>query len=424
MNKFNLMGIGSGSGLEVFADAADRGVSVAAVEEGPFGGTCLNRGCIPSKMLIHFADISVDWQQIIRRVSEEVDGDARAVEEGNRQSPNVTVFKGTGKFVAEKTLEVNGGRISADIIVIAAGTRPSVPDIPGLEDVPYITSDEALPLPEQPRRLAIIGGGYIAAEMAHFYGCMGTEVTIVHRGPLLLRTEDEDVARRFTEVYQRKFNLLLNAAVTRVRAQGAGISLEVPAQGDTTELLADILLVPIGRIANSDLLDVGRTGVEVDDRGFIKTDEYLGTNVPGVWALWDFVGKYLLKHSAKLDAAYASNNINEALDVLKSLDLEQYLDEVLTREDVEKAKPGPEIYLLAAQKLGVQPQDCLVLEDSPNGVRAGVAAGMNVIEVATPFTITGLHKSQVLEHAWVVHDPEKLLDVVRDRIAEHNRSPH
>ena len=200
--------------------------------------------------------------------------------------------------------------------------------------------------------------------------------------------------------------------------------MEVPAQGDTTELLADILLVAIGRIANSDLLDVGRTGVEVDDRGFIKTDEYLGTNVPGVWALGDFVGKYLLKHSANLEAAYASNNINEALDVLKSLDLEQYLDEVLTREDVEKAKPGPEIYLLAAQKLGVQPQDCLVLEDSPNGVRAGVAAGMNVIEVATPFTITGLHKSQVLEHAWGVHDPEKLLDVVRDRIAEHNRSPH
>ena len=152
MNKFNLMGIGSGSGLEVFADAADRGVSVAAVEAGPFCGTCLNRGCLPSKMLIHFADISVDWQQIIRRVSEEVDGDARAVEEGNRQSPNVTVFKGTGKFVAEKTLEVNGGRISADIIVIAAGTRPSVPDIPGLEDVPYITSEEALPLPEHPRR--------------------------------------------------------------------------------------------------------------------------------------------------------------------------------------------------------------------------------------------------------------------------------
>ncbi len=128
LQKFDLMVIGSGSGLEVSADAAERGMSVAVVEEGPFGGTCLNRGCIPSKMLIHCADVmetiqrshlfgitakveSVDWQSIIRRVSEEVDGDARAVEEGNRQSPNITVFKGTGRFVGEKTLEVNGEQI-------------------------------------------------------------------------------------------------------------------------------------------------------------------------------------------------------------------------------------------------------------------------------------------------------------------------
>jgi HAD superfamily hydrolase (TIGR01509 family) len=114
----------------------------------------------------------------------------------------------------------------------------------------------------------------------------------------------------------------------------------------------------------------------------------------------------------------------EALHVLKSLDLEDSLDEVLTREDVQNPKPDPEIYLLAAQKLGVDPQDCLVLEDSPNGVQAGVAAGMNVIAVATPFTIAGLHSSQVLNHAWMVHDPETLLDVVRERISEHNREPH
>ena len=115
---------------------------------------------------------------------------------------------------------------------------------------------------------------------------------------------------------------------------------------------------------------------------------------------------------------------DEAFHVLRSLDIEEALDEVLTREDVQNAKPDPEIYLLAAQKLEVQPHDCLVLEDSPNGVRAGVAAGMNVIAVATPFTIAGLHSSQVLEHAWMVHEPEALLGVVRERIAEHNRTAH
>ena len=110
----------------------------------------------------------------------------------------------------------------------------------------------------------------------------------------------------------------------------------------------------------------------------------------------------------------------EALHVLRALDL----DEILTREDVQEPKPNPEIYQKAAQKLGVQPQHCLVLEDSPTGVRAGVAAGMNVIGIATPFTSAGLHASQVLDHSWVVHEPEDLLDVVEKRIAEHNLSSH
>ena len=114
----------------------------------------------------------------------------------------------------------------------------------------------------------------------------------------------------------------------------------------------------------------------------------------------------------------------EALHALRSLDLEQYLDEVLTREDVASPKPDPEIYLLAAEKLGVEPKDCLVIEDSPNGAMAGVAAGMNVIAVATPFTVAGLHSSQVVEHTWVVHEADKLVDVVRERIAEHNKTSH
>ena len=115
---------------------------------------------------------------------------------------------------------------------------------------------------------------------------------------------------------------------------------------------------------------------------------------------------------------------DEAMQVLRALDLEQALDLVLTREDVKQPKPDPEIYLLAARRLNVPPHDCLVLEDSPTGVRAGVAAGTNVIAVATPFTVSGLHTSGVLEHAWVVHDPANLLEVVRRRIAEHNRTAH
>lgn len=140
MNNYDLIVIGSGSGLEVSSEAADMGLSVAVVEDGPFGGTCLNRGCIPSKMLIHCADVietirtaelfgitarveAVDWQYIMRRTYEEIDRDTQGIEEGNRQAPNITVYKGTGKFVEEKTLEVGGERIHGETVVIAAVPR-------------------------------------------------------------------------------------------------------------------------------------------------------------------------------------------------------------------------------------------------------------------------------------------------------------
>ena len=331
MPTFDLIVIGSGSALEVSSEAANRGQSVAVVESGPFGGTCLNRGCIPSKMLIHSADVAetirraglfgidaelraVDWKFIIDRASNEVDGDAVSIEQGNREHPNITVFKGTGRFVSHKTLEVNRERLTAETIVIAAGTRPRVPEIDGIGGVTYLTSDEALRLPSQPRRLVIVGGGYIAAELAHFFGALGTEVTIVHRRPVLLREEDADVSERFTEVYSARFALRLDATVQRVRQEGLDIHLEIMTDGAVDSLSTDALLLATGRIPNSDELAVERTGVRVDERGFIEADEYLETNVPGIWTLGDIAGRYQLKHSANLEAAYVGHNIQHPDD--------------------------------------------------------------------------------------------------------------
>ena len=251
----------------------------------------------------------VDWQAIIRRVYDEIDAEAHGVEEENRQDPNITVYKGTGRFVGKKTLEVEGEEVRAETIVIAAGTRPAVPPVPGLSEAPYLTSDQALRLPERPRRLLVLGGGYIAAELAHFYGSLGTEVTIVHRGPRLLRDEDEEVARRFTEVYQRKLNLLLDAQLTRVTRDGNAVVAEVSQGGRASIVVADALLLATGRVPKTDLLQVARTSVEVDARGFVRTDEFLETSVPSIWALGDIVGKYFLKHSANLEAAYVAYNI-------------------------------------------------------------------------------------------------------------------
>jgi dihydrolipoamide dehydrogenase len=328
MRKFDLIVIGSGSGLEVSADVSDAGQSVAIIEEGPFGGTCLNRGCIPSKMLIHCADVmqtiqnaaafgiqakveSIDWPFIVKRAFEEVDADAAMIERGNRNAENVEVFKGRGRFTGPKSMAIQGydEEITADTILIAAGTRPWVPDIPGLDQTPYITSDEALRLPEQPKRLTIIGGGYIAAELAHFFGALGTEVNIIHRRDLMLREEDTDVSRRVTEVYQRRFNMVLDAKVEGVSHQNGEITVEVTTPDGNQSIKSDTLLMATGRVPNTDILEVAKTGVEVNERGYIGTDEYLQTNVPGIWALGDIVGRYLLKHSANLEASYASNNM-------------------------------------------------------------------------------------------------------------------
>ena len=326
VKSFDLIVVGSGSGLEVSSQAADGGLSVAVIESGPFGGTCLNRGCIPSKMLIHSADVAeiirqselfgittevtaINWDFIIRRASETVDADARMIEEGNREQARISVFKDSARFVGHKTLEVGSERITAEQIVIAAGSRPRIPKIEGLESVPYVTSDEALRLPKQPRRLAILGAGFIAAELAHFFGALGTEVTIVHRGPRMLRAEDADVAQRFTEVYERRFRLLLNTTVRRVRQQRGEMVLDVVVGGRQESLVADALLLAVGRVPNADTLEVTNAGVDVDERGFIPTDEYMETNVEGVWALGDIVGRYLLKHSANLEAAYVAHNM-------------------------------------------------------------------------------------------------------------------
>ena len=325
MRSFDLIVIGSGSGLEVSAEAADRGLSVAVIESGPFGGTCLNRGCIPSKLLIHSADVmetiqrselfgitahvsAIDWDFIVKRASDTVDEDARTVEEGNRQHPKITVFKDTARFVGRKRVEVAGEEISAETIVIAAGTRPRIPEIEGLSDVPFLTSDEALRLQKQPRKLVIVGGGYIAAELAHFFGALGTEVTIVQRGPRLLRQEDDDISQRFTEVYQRRFQMLLNTTVKRASRRDGEIVLDLASGAGEASVTGDALLLAVGRVPNTDVLDVAQTGVEVGEDGYVQTNEFLETNVPGIWALGDIVGRYLLKHSANLEAAFVAHN--------------------------------------------------------------------------------------------------------------------
>ena len=339
MDELDFLVVGSGSGLDVANAAANQGQSVGIVEKGPLGGTCLNRGCIPSKQLLYHADVvetieradeydidaavnGVDFATIVRKVNEDVGGDAASIRRGLESSDSHTLYAGEGRFVGDRTLEIvdgddRGARVRADTVLIAAGTRPSIPDIDGIETVEYLTSTEALRLETPPEHLVIVGGGYIAAELGHFFGTFGSDVTIVGRRPNLLPEADPEVAEAFTERYADRFTLHTGHAATSVEETGDGIELTARpyeygdggVQDGEVVVTGDELLVAAGRRPNTDVLDVEAAGVDVDERGFVETDEYLRTTADGVWALGDIAGEFLLKHSANHEARTAVRNI-------------------------------------------------------------------------------------------------------------------
>lgn len=323
MREFDAIVIGAGSGLDIASAYASKGKDVAVIEPGPMGGTCLNRGCIPSKMLIHRADIvetieesekfhidsevnDIDFQGLIMEVNREVAEDSDSIEDAIRNSDQHTLYKTEAEFVDEKTVDVDGEKITADKIFIAAGTRPLVPPVPGLQEVDYLTSREALQLEDQPEHMIIIGGGYISAELAHFYDKMGTEVTIIEMTDNLVGREDQDIYQKYTELAKEKYNVELGLKASEVEKAGNGVRVKAEdKEGNTHSFAGDELLVAAGRKPNTDKLNLEEAGYELDDRGFVETNNYLETNIDGVYALGDIAGNFMFKHSANLEAEYA-----------------------------------------------------------------------------------------------------------------------
>ncbi len=324
MKRFDVIVVGSGAGLEVASFAAEKGLSVALVEEGPLGGTCLNRGCIPSKMLIHSADVvetiknsekfgikskieGIDFASIVKRVSEVVDSDSTGIEKSIREAGNPVLYKVRSKFIGPKQMQVGDEQIEADKVFIVGGTRPSIPPLPGLETTPYLDSTRALRLEKQPEHIVIIGGGYIAAELAHFYGALGTKITVLVRGSRMLDNEDEEITDWFTKEFSKKYEILFKTETEAVSFQDGKFIIKLKGEGNN-RITADQLLVATGRRSNADVLDVKATGVEVDDKGLIKVNEYLETNVQGIWAFGDIIGILPFRHTANDQVGFSIRN--------------------------------------------------------------------------------------------------------------------
>jgi len=318
---FDLIIVGSGSGNSIPAYLDDW--NIAMVERDVFGGTCLNRGCIPSKMFVYPADVAVaaqeaaklgidtqfngaDWSAIRDRVFGLIDPIAASGRDyRSAGTPNVTLVEGTADFVDERTLDVEGRRLTAPHILLAAGARPVVPPIAGLMETGFHTSDSIMRLPELPKRLGIIGGGFIAVEMGHVFSGLGSHVTIFNRSNTLLREFDHDISSTFTEAFGRRVELLLGHIPTKVERVADGIKITC-AVGET---VVDEVLVATGREPNSDLLNVDAAGLTCHHHGTVAVDDTMATSVPGIWAVGDIANNYQLKHLANAEAAIAFWNI-------------------------------------------------------------------------------------------------------------------
>jgi len=306
---------------------------IAVVEADRFGGTCLNRGCIPSKMLVHTADIAqgardagrfgvgvkwagTDWPAIRDRIFGRLDPKHEEAVD-YRRDHGIDVFLGEGHFVAPKVLQVNGDELHADRFVLAGGSRPIVPPIVGLDEVPYLTSDNVMRLDTLPKSMVVVGGGYIAAEMSHIFGAFGTKITIVEQAEQLLTTHDRDIRARFTELYQQRFDVMLNAKVDKVSMTRKGVLVAFESFEGPHSVEADALLIATGRKPNSDRLDAAAGGLDLDDHGHISIDDTYQTNVPGIWAFGDLANHFDLKHMANAEARVVRHNLVHPLTPVK-----------------------------------------------------------------------------------------------------------
>nr|WP_296767485.1 mycothione reductase [Rhodococcus sp. (in: high G+C Gram-positive bacteria)] len=322
---FDVAIIGSGSGNSI-ADSQFDNLKVALFEEhSPFGGTCLNVGCIPTKMFVYAAEVAqtirdsarygidartdkVRWKDIVDRVFGRIDpiaaGGKHYRETG---SPNVTLFSGHATFVGPRTIDTGTGEvITADQVVVAAGSRPVVPEQVRDSGVPFHTNDDVMRLPELPEHLVILGSGYIAAEFAHVFGALGSKVSIVARKDKLLRGLDDEVSDRFTELAQKNWDVHLDSGEAKAISEGDQVGLEI--RGGT-RILGDALLVAVGRDPNGDHIGADAGGIELDDEGRIVVDEFGRTTADGVFALGDVSSEYQLKHVANHEARIVQYNL-------------------------------------------------------------------------------------------------------------------
>lgn len=338
-HHYDLVIIGSGSGNSLVTPDFE-GRRTAVVDRGSgsadaFGGTCLNVGCIPTKMFVYAAEVAqtvrhagrfgidatldgVRWRDIRDRIFGRIDPISEGGRDYRRDADHTEAYLGHARFVGERELEVEitlpGGRhevgsrqrITGDQVVIATGSRPRVPDVILGSGVPFHTSDSVMRLDELPTSMVIVGGGVIAAEFAHVFAALGVHVTVITRTERLLRVLDSELSAAFTDLAREKWHVHTDAEPRSVRRGGTGVELDL---ADGTVVTGELLLVATGRVPNSDDLGLDVAGVRVREDGRVEVDEHGRTSAPGVWSLGDVSSPHQLKHVANHEARVVAHNL-------------------------------------------------------------------------------------------------------------------
>jgi len=329
MEQFDVIVVGSGSGMLVASGAVEQGMKVALVEHGRMGGTCINVGCVPSKMLIYPADVlatigeaekvgikasinKVDFNNIMTRMHTLVDHDTKQQAAAVEATPKMHWFKDRGEFIADYTMKVGKHTIKAKKIFVATGTRTLIPPIKGLQNIEYLTSDTVLELKTQPKSIIIVGGGYIGMEYGHFFSALGTKTTIVHRENRVIPEEEPEVSELLQKEITKHLELFTEYEAIEVKRDGPLKTLIARNLRDNTEkhFTAEALMIAAGRRSNSDELKPEKSGIEVDKKGFIVVNEYLETKKKNIYAFGDAIGIQMFRHAANYEAGIVWHNAN------------------------------------------------------------------------------------------------------------------
>ena len=327
--KYDAIVIGTGqSGPSLAVRLANAGRKTAIVERKLFGGTCVNVGCIPTKTLIasaraaHVARtgaeygvaidgrISVDMARVKARKDAVVRQSNEGVVKWLRNTPNLTVLEGHARLEGPRTVRVDSTLLEAAEIFLNVGGRASVPGMPGITEVSYLTNSSMMEIDFLPEHLVVIGGSYIGLEFAQMYRRFGSRVTVVEMGPRLIAREDEEVSAAVQKILESEgVEIRLGAKCITVAKHGNGVAAGLSCEGGPPEVMGSHLLLAVGRVPNTDDLGLERARVKTDARGYIAVDDELRTSVPGIWALGDANGRGAFTHTSYNDYEIVAANL-------------------------------------------------------------------------------------------------------------------